>query len=408
MRILLADDERLVRASIRSMIEELTQKGLIQQPLIEEAANGNELEEKLTSFSPHLAFVDIKMPGRSGLDVIEEVSRSSSRVSWVLLTGFAEFPYAKRAIELGVLEYLVKPASSEDLLKVIELSEQQGRERARTSSLIAMNKLSSIFRKTTSQEFDPWFSSRTFSGGVLVNLRDPGGEGMLSEDERSQVRDLHRRFASLLEAFSYEHYPEGIVAGQIISDAGNPVAALCTMEASRSESPHSCDALQVMIEDFLHDYSEWKWLSVSCDASAEEFADRILEEEQDAGKEISGTKDLPMNTNGHSAKRNEQVERALRLVHTEFTQEVGLAQIADELGLTPNYLSGEFKRYTGVNFTEYITKLRMDKAAELLKKPGMSVKQAAQELGYVSSRYFSKLFTQTYGVKPSDFIDSNR
>ena len=56
-------------------------------------------------------------------------------------------------------------------------------------------------------------------------------------------------------------------------------------------------------------------------------------------------------------------------MHSAYKSDIGLAQVADELGLTPNYLSSEFKAYTGVNFTDYITRLRMNSACELLKTP---------------------------------------
>ena len=412
MRILLADDERLVRLSIRSMIEELYDDSLIEEPVIREVTNGRELEAALSSFSPHLAFVDIQMPGPSGLDVIEKTAPEHPGTAWVLLTGFAEFPYAKRAIELGVLEYLVKPASSGDLLKVIQQAQKIVGERSETSALITSAKLSSLLHQTTSSEFDLWFAPRVFLGGLLLPTKNSYENNPAAEEEPSSLSHVQTEVGTLLSAFNFSHGGKGVSAVQLLSDEGNIIIALSLQKASSRAAQEFFSSLEEALSVYLRKLTTpeltLSWHPLPSVSTAQEFLDTLLASEQ----ELMGERDLfrpsPSRHAGSSAKRDEQVEKALTLVQEKFSEEVGLAQIADTLGVNANYLSGEFKRYTGVNFTEYITSLRMEKAQELLKQPGMSVKQAAQELGYMSSRYFSKLFTQTYGQKPSDFIEYNR
>ena len=119
MRILIADDERLVRLSIRSMIEELGEKGLIERALIEEVQNGLELESSLQTFCPHLAFVDIKMPIKSGLEVIG--TYPGSRCKSLLgpaLPAMQSSPMQNGLSKREWLDYLVKPAGPDEILKV--------------------------------------------------------------------------------------------------------------------------------------------------------------------------------------------------------------------------------------------------------------------------------------------------
>lgn len=415
MRILIADDERLVRLSIRSMIEELGEKDLIKRAVIEEVQNGLELESSLQTFHPHLAFVDIKMPIRTGLEVIEHAEAANTRVFWVLLTGYAEFSFAKRAIEAGVLDYLVKPASPEDLLKVIHQAEKKVQIQVNTETLTLAGKLGSLFRRTNEQDFDRFFSHRYFSGGVILCRNGAYQKGEqaseVSRRDRRIMSELTGLLTSSLEQFSFSCYPFDICSAVVFSGNGNLVVTLSFQTDLIDEIMDVGQHLESLVTGILKSSSfeggRWLWLPLLPPCDAKNFVRRVSDYEQ-AGPLQSGQTEETDRKGSPSAKRKEQVEKALEIVHSAYKSDIGLAQVADELGLTPNYLSSEFKAYTGVNFTDYITRLRMNSACELLKTPGMSVKRTASELGYTSWRYFSKLFCQTYGVRPSEYIEEHR
>jgi len=98
------------------------------------------------------------------------------------------------------------------------------------------------------------------------------------------------------------------------------------------------------------------------------------------------------------------VRSAERIVRERFSQQIGVAQIADELGVTPNYLSTLYKKFTHKTFTKHITDIRMTRALELLKQPGLSVKETAHCIGYSSSRHFARLFREYFDISPSEYI----
>ena len=116
MRVVIADDEYLVRVSLRSMISELQ----LPIEIIGEATNGEEFVNLIKSCNPDVAFVDIKMPKLNGLEAIKAAKSLSPNTKWIILTGFSEFNYAKEAIKLGASNYLLKPASPEELQQVLE------------------------------------------------------------------------------------------------------------------------------------------------------------------------------------------------------------------------------------------------------------------------------------------------
>ena len=119
MTLLIADDEQLIRFSIRDMIKE---SGLDFSE-IREAASGNQIIEMCRERTPDLALVDIKMPGKSGLEAMEELS--DTETLWIILTGHADFEYARKALQLGAEDYLVKPPAPEELARVPAQSGRQ-------------------------------------------------------------------------------------------------------------------------------------------------------------------------------------------------------------------------------------------------------------------------------------------
>lgn len=120
MKILLADDERMVRLSFISMCEELY-PGAHQYM---QAKNGREMLELCKTEQPDLAFVDIRMPLMDGLSAMEEVLNFCPGTQFIILSGYSDFSYAQRAIRLGAQDYLLKPPSLEDIRKIFTEAER--------------------------------------------------------------------------------------------------------------------------------------------------------------------------------------------------------------------------------------------------------------------------------------------
>lgn len=115
MTILIADDERMVRLGLKSMLDELYPNKYTYF----EARNGKELIELTKTNKPDIAFIDIKMPLINGLEALEQIKDISPNTQWLILSGYADFEYARAALRLGAIEYLLKPISIEELQKVM-------------------------------------------------------------------------------------------------------------------------------------------------------------------------------------------------------------------------------------------------------------------------------------------------
>jgi len=97
------------------------------------------------------------------------------------------------------------------------------------------------------------------------------------------------------------------------------------------------------------------------------------------------------------------VSQVISFVDQNYIFDIGIGQIARQLHITPNYLSTLFHKRTGTTFMRYLTQTRMLKAKELLTDPNVKIQQVAEQVGYSSARYFSKLFTKYVGCYPSEY-----
>lgn len=115
-RVLIADDEPIERMVVSKTIL----RYFPGQLEIVEAVNGREAVELFEARQCHIAILDIEMPGINGLTAAEMIREKHRESSIIFLTAFDDFSYAKRAIAVRALDYLLKPGADEELVAVLE------------------------------------------------------------------------------------------------------------------------------------------------------------------------------------------------------------------------------------------------------------------------------------------------
>ncbi len=129
-RILVADDEGIMRESIKNTI----QSNFGSDCEIETVRTGREVIEHAASFHPDIAFVDIQMPGISGIQAIQEVQKFNNSIVFIIITAYDRFSYAQEAINLGVMDYITKPINKKKIIDVcVRAMHQVDEERRRRS-----------------------------------------------------------------------------------------------------------------------------------------------------------------------------------------------------------------------------------------------------------------------------------
>ncbi len=115
-RVLIADDEPIEITIVTKIIQKNFKDGIE----IVQAVNGREAIEKFLEKKCQVVLLDVEMPGINGLEAAERIRKEDKTCSIIFLTAFDEFTYAKRAITVKALDYLLKPVSDDELIAVID------------------------------------------------------------------------------------------------------------------------------------------------------------------------------------------------------------------------------------------------------------------------------------------------
>ena len=485
MKILLADDEKLIRTSLRSMLEEID----FTFHTIEEAANGTEIVGKLNTFQPDIAFVDIQMPGLTGLEAIKIGKTLSPTTQWIILTGFSEFKYAKEAIELGAVGYLLKPASTDELLETLNKTVIHFREILRNLNSEFENEMNSFFHGLkTFSEITPMFKLSSYHNSVFFidskldekektnrltlfcndlqkiidqyqtratrtamfalsnrELAFISTWGLDENDEGEQpVNSLMQKVEAILPKYCDNHFSISLITNcpsklgefknnileirevsslRIVSGVKRKldlsqlqqlkrqkqVYQLCTLLSKLSENHNEKNSLSYM--KVLDDLEKMLTSLVTYKDNIREFLSCVLPcqlnpnspiDEWIANLKTCG-ENLLKNHNKEEDRSQFLVDQVLVYVDEHYMDDIGIGQIAQELQVTPNYLSTLFHKKIGTTFIKYLSKIRILKAKELLADPRNQVQKVAEAVGYYSTRHFTKLFTEIIGCYPSEY-----
>lgn len=105
----------------------------------------------------------------------------------------------------------------------------------------------------------------------------------------------------------------------------------------------------------------------------------------------------------HGKPKADYIDKALSYMHTEYTRQITIKDIAERLGLDRSYFSTIFSERVGTSPSEYLINLRLAKAAELMTIYGERPSTAAISVGYEDLYHFSKIFKKHFGVSPREY-----
>jgi two-component system response regulator YesN len=109
----------------------------------------------------------------------------------------------------------------------------------------------------------------------------------------------------------------------------------------------------------------------------------------------------------HGDRDRAIADRVAEFVTERYAQPLSLQLLADEIGMSANYVGSVFRSVMGTGFTDYLNEVRMHKARELLG-PHARVKEVASRVGVPNTSYFCVLFRKTFGLSPGEYRDSVR
>jgi FixJ family two-component response regulator len=129
--VIIVDDDPAVREALQSLLRsvglEVVSHGSVQEFLESRLPDG-----------PSALILDIRLPGQSGLDLQQELTRRGIRLPVIVITGHGDIPMSVRAMKAGAIEFLTKPFREQDLLDAIDVAVQRDRRRRADEDALAV------------------------------------------------------------------------------------------------------------------------------------------------------------------------------------------------------------------------------------------------------------------------------
>ncbi len=376
-KVLLADDERIILEGISSMI----QWHSFGASLVGAVQNGMEAYQLILRERPHIVISDIKMPGMGGLELIEKVSRDHPSIRFILLTGFGQFEYAKKAMAYGVRHYLLKPCNEShitaSLASVIsELKKEESAERVKSDlelvrPHIRKHALQELIKggKKAAEGYLRFFPERQTIELILFALEDTG------------------RLSAL------QKLAAGIFGSSVIASVRMNDAVVFAAEPSELIA-EKIDRVKKQAEKQFHA------VPAAAVSGRGEIGDAASLYEKARGR-------LAKQLITASCQPSVLVRKMLDLIQREAANpKLSLKWAArNVLYMNPDYLGKLFKQEKGEKFSSYVTKVRIEKAIAMMKqKNGITISSLAEESGFGDNpKYFSLVFKKYTGYTPSEY-----
>jgi YesN/AraC family two-component response regulator len=108
-------------------------------------------------------------------------------------------------------------------------------------------------------------------------------------------------------------------------------------------------------------------------------------------------------TTDYNGNNKDMVEAAKKYIQMNYKKEISLEELANHISISSYYLSRIFSKSEGITYKDYLIKLRMEKAKQLLIEGKKNIKEISIEVGYIDQNYFSKAFKKYYNKSPKAF-----
>lgn len=355
-RILIVDNSPIVRTGLSRMTEDHSEQVIVSGT----AANGALALEWLQEYYADVCITDIRMPLMDGLELIDRINKLYGWISNIVISSYDEFSYAKQSLELGAVDYLLKPVRKEDLYQVLNKAFQQIRQRR----VHAANEL--LLKNWTSRRsiMDRWVDQVKFNRFETMPLLLVDTLELLEEWVGGRY-DLLNPLAMewlflVVEELRMENVRFSLIEG---------------MDLGLGDRAIPSDKIR-------------SYFRTCCVRRLEEGAHHLFDM-------MKGARDN---------QTRKAIEGIQVFLNDNYSQkELNLQQIANNIGFSKNYMSSLFKQETGMTIWNYLINLRMLKARDMLLNTQLKLYEIADRLGYEDPIYFSRIFKDYYGLSPNEF-----
>ncbi|MFD0712675.1 response regulator [Paenibacillus sp. GCM10027626] len=373
------------------------------------ARSGEEALAILERQTIHIVMTDIKMPSMDGLQLIETARSRGMNVKFIVLSGYDEFELVKKAVVYGVENYLLKPLEEEELsdtlLTTIEKLDHEVHLSIQNKQNYSIVKENILYRWVSGQIGHEELVSRAeflhidlayehFQVGVVHLLPRPDAAGDVPDPLKGPLS-----------------YAILNICGETIGSCGNclpfsgingvPIL-LFAWNGGDAPDPQQLAALLERCADNVRTYLK---LEVAISLGTVEQDYRSVQHSYRAACNKLDRDGLA--ATGPSASiaddAHPAIMKVIEYIDEHYSQEMSLKTLSHHFNMNAAYLGQLFKKATGDMFSNYLNRIRIEKAKQLLAESQLKASEIASAVGFSNLQYFSNVFFKYTGFYPTDF-----
>ncbi len=498
LKVIIADDEVVIARGIEKLVS-FENFGI---EIIGVYNDGLEAFNGIVKHKPDIAILDIQMPKINGISVLRKIKKLNITTKIIFISGFQDFEYARSALHLGAIDYILKPVITEELVKALEKATKQMAtnsdkkdilckdeidyallssdedtafavvvvnltlekdEEENTLKLINFS-LTSFLNKYMSNEKKGIFFVKNnnkvlvFESKVknLYNMRDSveyinnclieikseainnlgHGVSFIVSDFLFDMSEIPVQFERCIDKINYLFFADRLYNNTLYID-NEMIVNKVTIEEFDECRRKIIDIIMGISDNNykknLSDFSNFVYLRSEgkqenaifhyCTLLKEiekKLKDlRIISESTSVddffkiGRNCYSYKFLVekyeelinkykvVTENFLAKNKNKELLVALDYIDKNFSEKLTLEVLAEIVHMSSFYFSSFFKKQMGVNFKEYLNKVRLEQALKLLLSTNMTSAEIVSKTGFRDVRYYNEVFLKTYGMSPS-------
>ena len=418
-KVLLVDDEYMITEGLKRLIP-------FDKWDMEVVATANHADDALDYVREHpvdIVISDVNMPDKTGLEMIQEMKDLLPDAYYILLSGYQEFDYVKKAMNLSVVDYLVKPVDKVELGHLLEKIVTQLREKVQEPEILSQQLDEEAFKTHLTQKENWWIGlSKEKQGDFVIPyyvlgqdwqivLADQEFEGLLvmpfeapyqinfEKWKRDVEKTLFFGSVNLDQSESLFSYYEPIYRVIIQGNLQQIIDELTLLEKIVLENTPRVSITKQLFTQFVMDvFHLFEHLK------ADDMTDIVKNIHAITTFEdlVAYTKETLTSFFGQY-RMNENVVSVLEVIGRDYRKELSLKDISKDLFINPVYLGQLIKKETNSTFAELLNKQRIKAAQQLLLSTNDSIEDICYTVGYSNVGYFYKVFRKLCGKSPKAY-----
>jgi len=440
-RLLIVDDEPVITNGLVQLFEENPEFELD----VLKAYSAKEALAIAKKMKLDILVSDIRMPQKSGLQLVDELMYYWPMCRIIFLTGYSEFEYVHEALRKNVDNYILKTEGIDPIFTAVQQAcrrlDEENRRRVQEDKMKQHVKIAEPLLKNERME-------RILDGepirALLTDTRYEGLDFRIDPEQPSlfvmgcldeSAHSASREMISSIQGIFMNDLPSSFSCEQAVYERTliwilQPDAELLgRFQEGESEGALSWSGvtgyMKGILESIQNESAELLGLPVSFgisgnlkeawDTIKEQYATlrMILKQKQALGQSMVIT-DIskvggPIGNTDEQARNREGDTKSLviaqiqKYIQDHLAGDVSLTAIAQEVHFNPSYLSRYYKQMTGQNLLEYIQAKRLEAAIDYMRNTDLKLQEIASRVGFDSHSYFTTFFKRKMGVSPQEY-----